>query len=457
MKAETINKKIILLLALIWLASCLPLFLHGIDDRGGQDLSFHLLRIEGIVEGLESGQFPVRIQPNWLEGYGYATGIFYGDLLLYLPAVLRILGLPILLSYKIYAATINLLTVLVAHWSFKRIFKAESSALVCTAVYTLATYRLVNVYVRQAVGEYSAMIFLPLIAAAVYGLYTEAVEDWKEYSSNSIMLAIGMSGLIYTHMLTTEMTVIVLACVCIFFFKKTFRKNTLRAYGRAVWLTLLLGAAFLVPFIDYYINVPVVITSGLTEVNAIQQEGVHILDFFYIFKNPFGSSYSGIEYNRDGLMLLSVGLVMLATLAVAIVLLVIRRREADRRLLPFTIFSAVSLWVSSNLFPWDFIAYSVPGGTFLAQVQFPWRYLVIADVFLTLLLGVVLEELKEAGRYIIPAIIGIQLMLTVVFFGYYVAYADLHTFDSVEELNTTYIGGEEYLRTGTDLEELLSR
>ena len=31
----------------------------------GTDMTFHLYRIEGIAEGLKSGQFPVRIQPNW--------------------------------------------------------------------------------------------------------------------------------------------------------------------------------------------------------------------------------------------------------------------------------------------------------------------------------------------------------------------------------------------------------
>ena len=43
--------------------------------------------------------------------------------------------------------------------------------------------------------------------------------------------------------------------------------------------------------------------------------------------------------------------------------------------------------MASDLFPWNFIAQHTAIGNLLAQVQFPWRYLGIAVVFMTLLLG----------------------------------------------------------------------
>lgn len=49
----------------------------------GHDLDFHLLRIEGLKDGLLSGVFPVRIQPNWVNGWGYPVSIMYGDLTLF--------------------------------------------------------------------------------------------------------------------------------------------------------------------------------------------------------------------------------------------------------------------------------------------------------------------------------------------------------------------------------------
>lgn len=68
----------------------------------GHDLPFHLLRIEGIREGIQSGHFPVRIQPNWLNGYGYGVSVFYGDILLYFPAILRIFGCSVQNAFKLF-------------------------------------------------------------------------------------------------------------------------------------------------------------------------------------------------------------------------------------------------------------------------------------------------------------------------------------------------------------------
>lgn len=56
--------------------------------RGGGDLFYHLMRVEGIRDAFLTGQFLVRISPEWQQGYGYASPIFYGETVLY-PAGLH--------------------------------------------------------------------------------------------------------------------------------------------------------------------------------------------------------------------------------------------------------------------------------------------------------------------------------------------------------------------------------
>lgn len=77
-------------LVCVWFISSLPLFVNYMVR--GYDFEFHMMRIEGLAKGLMSGQFPVKLQPGWMNGYGYPVSVMYGDLLLYLPALLRILG-----------------------------------------------------------------------------------------------------------------------------------------------------------------------------------------------------------------------------------------------------------------------------------------------------------------------------------------------------------------------------
>ena len=72
------------------LLACGPFLSGGVWH--GSDLGYHLRRIENIAMGLADGQFPVRIQSDWLLGNGYAVGVFYGDILPYFPAALRLLG-----------------------------------------------------------------------------------------------------------------------------------------------------------------------------------------------------------------------------------------------------------------------------------------------------------------------------------------------------------------------------
>lgn len=109
---------------LIALLASLPLGLHYLLN--GQDMEFHLLRIEGLYEALRCGQFPVRIHPNYMEGYGYPTGIFYPELFLYFPALLRLMGVPLMHAYKWFVLAQNIATAGVAWYSGKILFQKKT-------------------------------------------------------------------------------------------------------------------------------------------------------------------------------------------------------------------------------------------------------------------------------------------------------------------------------------------
>ena len=111
------RKRRLELLGLLILLSGIPL-MADYFYADAHDLAFHLMRIEGLKEELLNGSFPVRMQTYWLNGYGYPVSIFYGDLLLYIPAVLRIFGVSVLASYNIYVLLINAGTVFISYFCF---------------------------------------------------------------------------------------------------------------------------------------------------------------------------------------------------------------------------------------------------------------------------------------------------------------------------------------------------
>ena len=199
------------LLGGIILGISLPLFTDYLLT--GADMTFHLLRIEGVKDGLISGQFPVRIQPNWLQGHGYAVGIFYCDLFLYLPAFLRIMGLTVQAAYKCYKLSVNIATCLIAWYSFKKIFHSNKIGIFGSFLYTFYIVRVVYIYAVDGVGQYSAMAFLPLIAYGFYRIFTEDQKKSEEKYS-FIPLVLGISGVLCSHVLSFEMLLLFMILLC---------------------------------------------------------------------------------------------------------------------------------------------------------------------------------------------------------------------------------------------------
>lgn len=445
------NRELIIKLSCITLLSSIVLFFPGLVKT--HDYRFHVIRIESIVDGLRAGEFPVRIHSTYGDGIGYPNGVFYGDLFLYVPAILRIIGFSVNMSYKIYVLLINGLTVFTAYLCGKKVFKKESTAIVTSLVYVTASYRIIDLYVRSSVGEYTALAFYPLIALAVWNIYKDDIKE-KSYIKNAYILAVGMLGVLYSHVLSTEMVAVVLVVVCLSLFKKTFRKETILVYIRAIIVFFLMGAAFIVPFLDYYINTNTFIKERSGTINLIQPLGAYATDYFSFFKDFFGD---GDRY-MSARMQITPGLVLMLGLLAAGYVLIKRRATKEIKYLFFM--SVILLIVASNIFPWNEFAYITKTGRILSQIQFPWRYVGIAVVPLTLLLGLVLEQATEEsliGDNAYKYIIVVSILMMCLFCGYAEKSDDNPklTYDQAE-LDTSLIaaGNGEYLLSGTDRESI---
>ena len=77
--------------------------------------------------------------------------------------------------------------------------------------------------------------------------------------------------------------------------------------------------------------------------------------------------------------------------------------------------SLICIVLSTNIFPWDLLSKTWIGNM-LAQVQFPWRYLGLGTLFMSLLLGYVITQIDtEAYKsrlklaFLILGIVGVSL------------------------------------------------
>ena len=155
MKKFNIGLWIFLLLAIC--LSCFGLLNETIP--GGHDLIFHLSRIEAISKGLQFGEFPVRIYPDYFYGYGYANGIMYPDLFLYPAALLCLVGVDVILAYKIMILVYTALTAIFIYRALIKITHHEWASRLGMLLYTVSLYRIVDVWTRAALGEDLVVFF----------------------------------------------------------------------------------------------------------------------------------------------------------------------------------------------------------------------------------------------------------------------------------------------------------
>lgn len=345
----------------------------------GHDMNFHLTRILALAQSLSAGNIIEPIQTQMCNGYGYATPLFYGQLFLYLPAILYNLAVPMQICYQIYAIAVNAATCLIAYFSFKGLAKDHKIAVTGAVAYTLSIYRLTNQLVRAAVGEYTAMAFFPLIAYGFTRIYMKKEDEIK--MMDYLPIVIGLSGVIQSHVLSCELAALFILLICIVNFKKTCSRKRFAALVKAAALTLLVNLGFLLPFLDS-MRMDTQVKSN--PINDLQVHGIYLIQVFAPFQLSFGGSIKGMQDE----MSFALGLTLIIGITIFLSCQVMRREWRIKKNglynvgVECIIFMVMSIILSLKFFPWDSIkGFSEPLARVLCMIQFPWRYLATGTIF----------------------------------------------------------------------------
>lgn len=331
----------------------------------GTDLHYHMARVSGIAEGLRTGQFPVFLYPDFLNGYGYASPVFYGEALLYLPALLLLAGFPLFEAYNAFNILVNILTVAVCYLCLYKIFRRRLPAFVGTVLYAACNYRLFNLYWRQAAGEITAQIFLPVVLYGFWALYADDADE-AQHRAAWLPLTIGFTGLVQSHLLTTEITALAAAVLVLGCLRKALRRDNLLLLGRGALCTVLLNLGFLVPFLSYMGGAyRITDTSSVNNLTKTAVNWTMLLDFW-------------TPTNMDTLRL-GAGAVLGVGLYLGLRAGGVRQRKADQLCVPCLTCAAVCVYLCSS-FDWSNLARMIgqTAAHYLLAVQFPFRYLVLA-------------------------------------------------------------------------------
>ena len=404
----------------------LPLFYNGIIQ--GHDLRFHLSRIISISDGINNGNFLSYIHSGYLNNYGYANGLFYSNIFLYLPAFLKSLGLSVINSYKIFLFLCNLNTSLSMYYCVNKVFKNKKIALISSILYLMNPYRVCDVYVRAAVGEILSFIFIPFVLLGIYDFLTNNGKRWK-------YLTIGFSGLILSHIISTIIMLCLSLIIFLIWHKKILNKEAIKNLIISGLVCILLISFYIFPMLEQCLS-----NKFIVNTNTIHSD-------IYSHTVPFLQIFSGIPHWYNGIFIPSgIGFLLTCLLMLRIKINKFKFQKICDILIVVGIISTLFV---TDIIPWNTL-------NLFSILQFPWRIYICSVPFLIIASSIILYEYsnkykKKADRFIL-----FILILSIVTPAYiiYNQYSQEYIWKNYEDYN---LGGKEYIPKNVDINLLKER
>lgn len=373
------NKKThtVLLLLILISISCIPLIglLHpGLPiTHDGQD---HVARIANFYQNLQEGIVIPRWAPNLNWGYGHPILMFLYPIPSYSSSFFHFLGFSLVDSLKIvFAVTFVASGITMFLWV--RSFLDEYSAFFAALLYMFAPYRLVDLYVRGAIGEHVAFVFPPLI---LYFLFNYAKQ--RNYLS-FLGAAVSLALLILSHNAISLMFVPLLFAYSLFLlWGSKDNKNFVLSVIFIFLLGFGLSAFFWVPaFVEGKYTLRDIVTKG-----EYAKRFVEIKDFFM---GPW-------NYGGTGQFTVQIGILQWCAVFASLPVIIYLKKHKNKYW-GFTLFLVIcflfSLFImtSWSVALWDRIS-------MIQKFQFPWRFLSLT-VFITAVLGgIVIHQISGRMR-----------------------------------------------------------
>lgn len=251
----------------------------------------------------------------------------------------------------------------------KAFSKRRIAAMVFSLSYTLGSYHL---YLSTAVfGEFIASSFLPLAFWAFYEVLFRDNSKWP-------WLGIGMSLIIYSHVLSVFITSEIMFVIFVLklIFDKISKKRFL-SLSKAVGISVLLTLFITIPYLTDFIGKNV--TSAQPGV-----EPVMVRTLMNVLETSFNNSISPVSPS-------SIGLILILTAVFGSIWIL---KSHSKTLTAIYVLGISLIIVSTGSFPWNVLS-----DTPLGMIQLPFRYLSYASMFLSVILGLAVKDLYDAGMF----------------------------------------------------------
>ncbi|MDP2649256.1 MAG: 6-pyruvoyl-tetrahydropterin synthase-related protein [bacterium] len=385
----------IIVVILISIIAVLDLFNYGIPPT--HDGEYHVLRFQQFYKVLSGGTLYPRWAPDFNNGFGIPLFNYVYPLPNYLAAFFHALGFGFIDAFKLNMAAASI-TGSIFMYLWARKYWGEWSGIVSSVFYTFSPYHFLDIYVRGSVGEVWSLGLAP----GLFWAYLRFFETRKKiyFVLSTILLAL----LVLAHNILALIFFAFFLAYAIFLISGLKnRSRDLSSLATAVICGLGLSSPFWLPAIletEY--------VTGLQVFDPTQ----HFPALYKLIYSSWGYGFSGT--NAPDQMSFQIGIANLTAVFGSIVLLFFLR---NKRTLIFFISSflvTVFLLTPFSIFIWK----NFP---LISYVQFPWRFLSLAILLVSLLAGSLVQDslFKRKNR----AQIILAVLLILMSIGFSVKYA----------------------------------
>ena len=381
---KIINNKIqYIIIAIVAVAISFPLFQNGIST--GHDGDFHISRTIGTIEQINNSESPFVIS-RFSRNLGYAWNLFYPPITTIINVMLAFITGEFIVSMKIFIFITIIFSGITMYKLVYDISKNRLYAIISSIIYILVPYRILNTYIRLAVGEMLSMLYIPINFRGIYHLL-------KGNTKKHYLFILGSIALILTHNISTMLCAILGIIYVLINIKKLKDKN--------IFKTLCISAVIIVLSVLFF-EVPLLEQKSAAEYEVFRygkmysRESVqsHALSLNQLLvKDGQGAD--------DQNMFFCLGVPIILGLVLTILVHKKVPKTLKKEYNIFLIAGLISAFMTTKYFPWNVMP------DILLMVQFPWRILIMAVFCLSIIVGInygiviniITEKIKET-RYI---------------------------------------------------------
>ncbi len=375
----------ILIILAVAIFLSLPLLSKNINvlrDDGIQ----HIIRAKETgdsIKNLESSKVLI----NLCNGFGYSWDLFYGNFTSFITGIIYIIVNSEIIAFKIVLFLLLLFSGISMYISMKAIFKNNTLSLVTAIIYMTAPYHLNDMYMRYAIGEFAAFIFIPLVFAGLNSIIK------KEENKSYLLLIIGASGLILSHLLSSTIVAIFCFIYLICNIQKLKDKQVVKKLIISICSILLITSYYWIPMIE---------STMLAKYEVYEENKMSTIESV----NSHGVGLKTLLNSKKNFQIHEIGLATIILVGISILKYKKINKDDKKIYCIFLCFGILSIILTTKYINWG----KLPKEFLI--IQFPWRMLEFSSYFLSVIAGIgFINIIKDAKWKDIVSVILICIIL----------------------------------------------